>query len=146
MLGCTQQSVSTPGGRQSPPRTAGFKVRDTWIHPPKHMQGPDKGSGKAAGQRHSGGQRSLARLLGPIPHPLPFPGLDPPFYPRVWQMEVLGIPPLQTSQPHPLTLLLKEPEERREVAAQEHHHDCGCHRPYPNLCKTPGDAFTTTQR
>lgn len=109
------------------------------------MQGPDKGSGKAAGQRHSCGQRRLASLLGPIPHPLPFPGLDPPFYLRVWQMEVSRIPPLQTPQPHPLTLLLKEPEERREVAAQEHHHDCRRHRSYPDLSKTPGDAFTTNQ-
>lgn len=41
-----------------------------------------------------------------------------------------GIPPLPP-QPHPLTLLLKEAEECREVAAQEHHHDCGRHSDCP---------------
>lgn len=67
VLGCTQYSVGTPEGRQSHPRAAGFKVRDIWIHPPKPKQGPDKGSGKAAGQRHRGGQGSLASLLPPSP-------------------------------------------------------------------------------
>lgn len=51
---------------------------DTWIHPPKHRQSPDKGSSKEARQRHGRGQESLASLLAPMPHPFPFPSLDPP--------------------------------------------------------------------
>lgn len=56
-----------------------------------------------------------------------FSGLEPPSYRRAWQMGVLGNLSFKPPQPHPLTLLLKEPEERREVAAQEHHHDCSHH-------------------
>lgn len=129
---------------QSHPSAAGLKVRDTCIQPPKPNQA-DKGSGKAAGQRRSGGQGGLASLLLPSPTRDPSPASIPLFRKRSGKPRCRG-PSSPPPQPHPLTLLLKEPEEGRQAAAQEHHHDRGRHsgRPLGRPLPTPGAAFTGT--
>lgn len=101
---------------------------DTWIHSPKHKQSPDKGSSKAAGQRLDRGARPL---YWPHPPSITVPSLDPPILYQGLANGVVGEPFSPPTQPHPLTPLLKEPEERREVAAQEHHHDRGRHSDVP---------------
>lgn len=109
--------------------------------------GPDKGSCEAAGQRRGSEQGSLASLLDPIPHPLAFPSLDHPILHQGLANGGVRDPSSPPTQPHPLTLLLKEPEERGKVAAQEYHHDGGRYsgRHYPDLSRMPGEATPSPQ-
>ena len=64
------------------------------LEPPSEQAGSRQRQWKSSGQRHRGRQGSLASLPAPRPHPMTFPGLDPPSYRRVWQMGVSGIPHL----------------------------------------------------
>ncbi|OWK12824.1 hypothetical protein Celaphus_00014922 [Cervus elaphus hippelaphus] len=56
------------------------------LEPPSERAESRQRQWKSTGQRHRGRQGSLASFPAPSPHPMTFPGLDPPSYRRAWQM------------------------------------------------------------
>lgn len=87
-------------GGKSPGRAAGFKVRDTWIHPPKPQAGPRQRQQQSGWTKAQADGRFWPHYQPPAPTPLLLPSLDPPFYIRVWQREASSIPPLPPSHTH----------------------------------------------
>lgn len=97
--------MGTPGGRQSRPTAAVFKVRDT----SQTQAGPrqrqlQSGRTKA---REQTGESSLVIDLTATYYPSTV--LIPPLYIRVWQMEVSGIPPLHPPSHTHSPCFLKSP-------------------------------------
>lgn len=144
--GCTQYSVGTPGGRQSRPKAAGFKVGDTWIHLPRPSRAQTKAAEKPLDKGTGEDKAVWPHYWPPSPTHYPFPALIPFLQKGLANGGVRGLPfplPGHTHSP----FFLKNPRSTGRRRPRNTTMTAGATRtvPYSDLSGAPGTAFTVTQ-